>query len=92
MKIRILNEGQFEVNDSLIGELNQLDERLVAAVNSQNESEFGSVLVEIHAKVVGNGTRLPDEYIGPSDLLLPDRDTTLEEIHDFLGDEGLIPG
>ena len=92
MKIRILNEGQFEVSDDLVGELNQLDDRLVAAVNAQDRAAFASVLEDIHEKVVGQGRRLPDEYIGPSDLLLPDRDTTLEEIHEFLGDEGLIPG
>lgn len=92
MKIRILNEGQFEVSDALIKELNQLDERLLAAVNDKDKGAFASVLEDIHVKVVDQGRRLPDEYIGPSDLLLPDKDTTLDEIHEFLGDEGLIPG
>jgi len=38
------------------------------------------------------GTRVSDDYLGPSDLVLPDPDSTLEEVRALLGDEGLIPG
>jgi hypothetical protein len=40
------------------------------------------------------GERLPDEALDPSDAVLPDESTTLEEVRLMLTDstEGLIPG
>ena len=38
------------------------------------------------------GTPLPDEQITPSDLVLPDADTSLAQVRALLSDEGLIPG
>ncbi len=38
MIIRILGEGQLDVDDSLAGELNKLDARLEAAVSSGDEA------------------------------------------------------
>ena len=40
MIVRILGEGQLDVDDSLTGELNELDARLEAAVNSGDEDAF----------------------------------------------------
>jgi hypothetical protein len=40
------------------------------------------------------GTRVPDEELADSDLILPAADSTLEEVQQLLSEseEGLIPG
>ena len=35
---------------------------------------------------------MADDYIGPSELILPGADATLDEVRELLSDEGLIPG
>jgi hypothetical protein len=38
------------------------------------------------------GERVPDDYLGSSELVLPNADATIEEVRALLGEEGLIPG
>ncbi|MGH8890794.1 MAG: PspA-associated protein PspAA, partial [Acidothermaceae bacterium] len=49
-------------------------------------------LAELLALVREAGTRVADDYLGPSELVLPAAESTLEEVRALLGDEGLIPG
>lgn len=92
MIVRILGEGQFDVPDAALAELNAADEALVAAVETGNQEAFDRCLAELYAGVHRMGTALPDDHLGPSDLLLPAADATLEEVQALLGDDGLIPG
>jgi hypothetical protein len=55
--LRILGEGQLEVSEEALVELNQLD-----------------------------------DHLGPSELILPGADATLDEVRKLLHDDGLIPG
>ena len=92
MIIRIMGEGQWDVDDSKQDELNRLDEAVVTAVDSGDESGYSSALRELVTAVKSQGTPVADDFIGPSDALLPSEDVTLGELRDLLGDEGLIPG
>ena len=92
MIVRILGEGQFEVPDDQLDELNDLDEELTRAVEGGDEAAFSSALQGLLAGVRESGRRLSDDHLGPSDLVLPDPDSTLEEVQGLLGGEGLIPG
>jgi len=92
MIIRIMGEGQLEVAESAIEELNKLDTRLEAAVESHDEPAFGAALEALLARAREVGTALPAEAIEPSDLILPREGATIEEVRDLLGDGGLIPG
>lgn len=92
MIIRIMGEGQWEVDDPEQDDLNRLDEAVVAAVESGDESGYSSALNELLSAVRSQGTQVPDDFIGPSDALLPSEDVSLGELRDLLGDEGLIPG
>lgn len=91
MIIRILNEGQFKVDDSTIDELNVVDGQIEAAVDAGDEEAFQAALDTLHAMVLAKGEALGDEYLGESDLVLPDPDSTIKEVKHLLGDEGLIP-
>ncbi|WP_234426473.1 PspA-associated protein PspAA [Streptomyces niger] len=90
--MRILGEGQYEIAASHLDRLNALDVVLQAAAASGDEAEFAAGLRELLDTVRALGTRLPDSDLAPSDLILPDEDTSLDELQELLADEGLIPG
>jgi len=90
--LRILGEGQLKMSDQAVNELNDLDERLIEAVEKGDEGQFQTALADLVNKVRELGQPVPDDYIGPSELILPGSDATLEEVKELLSDEGLIPG
>ncbi|HYP46764.1 MAG TPA: hypothetical protein VEQ66_16380 [Propionibacteriaceae bacterium] len=94
MIVRILNEGQWEVGEHLVDELNRLDDAVEQAVSSGRQDELTSALASLLDKVRTGGSPLPDEELHDSDLILPDSDATLEDVRALLNEseEGLIPG
>lgn len=92
MIIRILGEGQFEVDDARIEELNELDRAVESAVETGNEAAFRAALTALVDGVRAAGSALPDDALVDSDLALPPADATLDEVRALLEDDGLIPG
>ena len=92
MIMRILGEGQYEIADEHMDRLNELDADLQSAADAGDESAFTTALSALLDAVRSLGTPLPDEEITPSDLVLPDEDTSLTQVRELLSDEGLIPG
>ena len=92
MILRILGEGQLEVSDDALLELNELDEVLIGAIEKGDEAEFHRALNDLVAKVKSVGKPVPDDHLGPSEFIIPGTDATLDEVRSLLSDEGLIPG
>ncbi len=92
MIVRILGEGQLEVDDSASDELNALDGKVEAALSAGDEAAFRPALAALLDRVRSLGSPLPAEALGPSDLILPYADATIAEVRAMLTDEGLIPG
>ena len=92
MILRILGEGQLEVSDDALLELNELDEVLIHAIEKGDEGEFHNALTNLVSKVKAVGKPVPDDHLGPSEFIIPGADATLDEVRDLLSDEGLIPG
>ena len=92
MIVRISGEGQFDLPEDHVDELNRLDDDLTKAVDASDEGQFKTALEALLASVRTAGEELPAEWIGPSDLVLPSPDATIHEVREVLGDEGLIPG
>lgn len=92
MIIRLLGEGQYEVSEDTVAALNELDDALATAVEAGDELTFRKALGEMLVLVQERGRRLADDHLGPSDLVLPPADATVEEVRALLGEEGLIPG
>lgn len=92
MIVRILGEGQLDVPDAALDDLNALDDELQQACEAGDEARFGGALNALLARVRQLGTPVPDETLVPSELVLPSADAGLAEVRDLLGDEGLIPG
>ena len=92
MIVRIMGEGQWNVADEKISELNQLDARLESALESGQEDGFSAALAALLAAVRGAGAPVPADELVDSDLILPPADASVEEVRELLGDDGLIPG
>lgn len=92
MIVRILGEGQLEVPESAVDELNQLDAALESAVERSDEASFRSALAALLARIreVGSPTEAGD--LRPSELIIPQPDATMDDVRRLLTDEGLIPG
>ncbi len=92
MIVRILGEGQFELAEAEMDKLNELDAKVEAAVEADDEPAFEKALADLLEEVRNQGSRLPDDSLEDSDLILPPSDATIEEVREMLADDGLIPG
>ena len=92
MIVRIMGEGQFDVPEDHLDELNRLDDDLAVAIEGGDHDRFQTAIEALLTSVRIHGKELPEDYLGPSDLVLPGPDATLEEVKAVLGEEGLIPG
>ncbi|MBA2698292.1 MAG: hypothetical protein H0U61_05900 [Nocardioidaceae bacterium] len=92
MIIRILSEGQFELGDEHLAVLNELDDKLEAAIEAGDEANFGSALGALLDRVRELGAPVALDALVPSQLLLPHTSASLAEVRDLLSGDGLIPG
>ena len=92
MIIRILGEGQFDVPDEKVGELNTLDAAVEAGVESGDREAFSKALDALLAGVRAAASPHDEGTLDTSDLILPPADASLEEVRDLLSGDGLIPG
>jgi len=90
--VRILGEGQVEVDDSAAEELNDLDSKLEAAVEHDDEADFRPALDALLARIRSIGRPLPPGALAPSELIIPQEGATMAEVQKLLTDDGLIPG
>lgn len=91
MIVRIATEGQFEVEDSSVDRLNELDNACVEAVESGDADAFHRSYDEMLALVREHGSELPDDDLHESALILPPPDLTFEEAGEQFTGDGLIP-
>jgi PspA-Associated protein len=92
MIIRIMGEGQLEVDDAALEELNKLDSMVSAAIDQGDETAFDAALRDLLARARAVGTALRPDAIEPSELILPREGATIGEVRELLSDGGLIPG
>jgi hypothetical protein len=92
MIVRILGEGQFDVAGHTVEAMNEIDAQLQAAVDAGDEAGMRKGLADLDVLVREVGERMPDDFLGPSEIVLPSPDSTLEEVRALLSEEGLIPG
>ena len=92
MIVRILGEGQYDVADTALDRLNELDAAVEAAIEADDEPAFLSALHALLDGVRTAGVAHALDSLDESDLILPPADSTLEDVRELLGDDGLIPG
>jgi hypothetical protein len=82
--IRILNDGQFELDDAAVAALDPLDSGLEKAIAGDDEAVYAKALTALIDAVHASGSRLDPATILPSDLAVPPADSTLAEARAFL--------
>ncbi len=91
MIVRLMGEGQYRVGDTLRGRLDELDNQAGAALDAGDEVELDGILDQMFELVRGEGEKLPDDDLSPSDAVIPPSDLTLEESRELMSQEGFIP-
>jgi PspAA-like protein len=91
MIVRLMGEGQYRIDDGAREQLNELDDKALAALEQDDEPALDRRLDEMWQIVRDRGERLPDEDLSPSDLVIPPSDLTLEETRKLFSEEGLVP-
>ncbi len=84
MIVRILGAGQFEVPDTAAPQIDELDEEFDRAVETGDVAAFQRVVPNLIDLVKESGTPLPPGHFGPSDLILPSADSSLDEVRRIL--------
>ncbi len=92
MIVRISTEGQYELQDTVVPELNELDNDAVAACEDSDEEHFRAAYLKLLQMVRTKGRALGDDELQGSDLILPPPDVSLQEAKQEFSGEGLIPG
>lgn len=92
MIVRIMGEGQFDVPESELDALNELDGQLTHAVEGGDDDAFCTALGSLLERVRSVGSTCPDDFLGESDFVLPASDATLETVAGLLAEDGLVPG
>jgi hypothetical protein len=89
--VRIATEGQYRLPDDDAEALNELDNQVVAAVESGDEDRFHEVFEQMLDLVRRAGDPLGDDEIEESDVILPPPDISFVEASAEFTGEGLIP-
>jgi len=89
--VRLMGEGQFEIDDEAAKGLNELDEQAAQAVEAGDEGRLAELLGRMAEAVRTSGTRLPDDDLSPSEGIVPPDDLSLDEARLLFEGEGLIP-
>jgi PspA-Associated protein len=90
--VRISTEGQYEISDDDVDELNQLDNQAVSACDGSDEQSFHATYTKLLDFVRTKGRLLSEDELEGSDVILPPPDVSLEEAREEFSGEGLIPG
>jgi len=89
--VRLMGEGQFEIDDEVAKGLNELDEQAAQAVEAGDEERLRGLLGRMAEAVRTNGTRIPDDDLSASEGIVPPDDLSLDEARLLFEGEGLIP-
>jgi hypothetical protein len=89
--VRISNEGQYRLDDSLHARLDELDDAVVGAVGALSEDKFHAAFEELLQFVRTEGEPLDADDLEPSEYILPPADLTFVEAGEEFSGEGLIP-
>jgi hypothetical protein len=91
MIVRLMGEGQFEIDKKHIDEINKIDNNIVKIVNKGDKKVFKSEFKKLNDYVRKYGKPIPHEILKPSDLIVPPADISLEEARKIFKGEGLVP-
>ena len=90
MIVRVMGDGQFEIDDEVAKGLDEIDEQAEQALEAGDQARLSELLRRMADAVRMNGARLPDADLTPSEAIIPPDDLTLDEARELFEGEGLI--
>ncbi|MCE8428058.1 MAG: hypothetical protein J5U19_06710 [Candidatus Methanoperedens sp.] len=91
MIVRLMGEGQFELDKKNLDEVNKIDNDIVKIVGRGDEKAFKMQYKKLVEIVQKKGKPIAQEVLKPSDIIIPPADLTFEEAKQIFKGEGLIP-
>lgn len=91
MIVRVMGEGQYNVADVDNDELQKYDNEVEAAVAAKDATRVHDALTQLREFVIEHAEPVADDYLGPSDFVIPFTDSDIEQIEALLTGEGFIP-
>jgi hypothetical protein len=91
MIVRLMGEGQYELEKKHVDEVNMIDNNIVKIVNTGNELDFKTEFKKLSDYVRKNGKKISDDVIKPSGIIIPPSDLTLDEAKKIFAGDGLFP-
>ncbi|HEY9206723.1 MAG TPA: hypothetical protein VIO58_12465 [Candidatus Methanoperedens sp.] len=91
MIVRLMGEGQFEIDSKHLDEMNRIDNNIVKIVVKGDEKSFKTEFKKLFDYVRRNGKKMPDNILKPSDIIIPPADVTVKEAQEIFKGEGLVP-
>jgi hypothetical protein len=91
MIVRVMGEGQFEIDDEVAKGLEEIDGQAEQALEAGDQARLSELLRRMADAVRTNGSRLPDADLTPSEAIIPPDDLTLDEARELFEGDGLIP-
>jgi len=84
MVVRIMEDNQYRLDDTLLPEIERFDGILHQSVEANDNQIFFTTLQEVQDFVRSYGTQVPDDEVVSSNIVLPATDMTLEEVKRYL--------
>jgi hypothetical protein len=91
MIVRISGEDQYRLPDDDTSRLNELDNAVISACDGGDEKGYAETFSALLDFVRSHGTRIGDDELAGSDLILPPADLSFAEAGEAFTGTGLIP-
>jgi hypothetical protein len=88
MIIRILGDGRYDVPDSELADIENLDKALVDALDGDDSAAFSDALASLIATVRSKGSLIPADDVRTSQQAVPHEGSELAEVKALLEDAG----
>jgi hypothetical protein len=92
--VRILGSGQYAVSSGTLKRLNTMDNSIVSLLKKDSkdaQKRFRKNLEKMVSMVRNQGKRLNPKHIIASNVIIPDKDVTLDEAKKMFSGEGIVP-
>ncbi|MHB1500552.1 MAG: PspA/IM30 family protein [Candidatus Dormibacteria bacterium] len=88
--VRIQGEDQYRLNVAERPQLEPLDKALSAAIAAKDEAAYATALSGMLNFVRSHGSRVPEDQLVGSDVMLPSEDMTLDEATALMSGDGNV--
>ncbi len=92
MIVRIMGEGQYRLDAEHLGHINEIDERLTRALESDDRATFEAEFPLLVGHIREHGEPVPHTELVASEVVIPPADAGFEDVRGLLRADGLVPG